>query len=84
MSQYQSLPESGEVPVGFYMTKYGRVWVRKGDPRWVYDTATTGHEEETYETQLEGCGWIFPSLVTPEIIVQGFEQRNLERRTSGK
>ncbi len=84
MSQYQPLPLSGRVPLGFYITKYGRVWVTKDQPRWVYDTLTTGHEEETYETQLEGCGWVFPSLVTPEVITQGFERRNLERKTTSK
>lgn len=79
MSQYQPLPESGEVQEGFYTTQYGRVWVRKAKPEWIYDTRNSGHYEDRFETQLEGCGWVYPSKVTPEIIEKGFKERNQER-----
>lgn len=84
MSLYKPLPESGKttLSLGFYMSKYGRVWVSRGQPGWVHDTATTGHEEETFETELEGCGWVYPSLVSVDQIIKGFEERNLERKTS--
>lgn len=83
MTQYQPLPQSGQVQPGFYMSRYGRVWVTKAQPEWVHDTKTTGHYEERFQTELEGCGWVYPGICTVEQIIQGFEQRNLERRTSG-
>lgn len=65
MSKYQQLPESGEVTVGNYTSQWGRIWVRETE---------SGHE-----TQLEGCGWVYPNIVDVEIIKKGFKERNLER-----
>lgn len=68
---YQPLPDGeSEVPVGNYQTEFGRVWVRERSP----------HYEPRYTTKLEGCGWVFPNLVTPSVIVEGFHLRNKERR----
>lgn len=80
MAEYKQLPEAGIVPLGFYNSRYGRVWVTKAEPEWVYDTRTTGHYEERYQTQMEGCDGVYQGLVTTEDINRAFEERNRERR----
>jgi hypothetical protein len=76
IQQYQPLPESGIVPLGFYESKHGRVWVTKGEPKWIHDTVDTGHYEETYKTELSGVDGTFYSLVSVEVIKEAFEERN--------
>lgn len=80
MPHYQPLPESGKVALGFYMSRYGRVWVTKSEPEWIYDTATTGHYEDRFQTQLEGVAGCFNGLVSVEQITRAFEERDQEWR----
>lgn len=76
MTQYRPLPESGNVPIGFYISKHGRVWVKESSPEWVHDTRTTGHYEKRYQTELEGVAGCFSGLVSVEQITKAFEERN--------
>lgn len=78
--QYQPLPTEGIVPVGSYMSRYGRVWTYESEPEWVYDTVDTGHYETRYKTELECVDGVFGGLVSVEVITKAFEERNQQWR----